>query len=604
MLPLGKWCAGVAVAFGILFSWGCSGMTGNPPAGSGPSPTPPVQQVQLTVTLAGGGTGRVTSSPAGINCGQTCSGNFNSGSTVTLTAAPATGFTFSGWSGACSGTGTCTVTVSNATAVTATFGATVQAINHIIFMAQENRSFDHYFGAMREYWAKNGFPDQAFDGLPQFNNPAGAAPSNRGCDPAFPYDPTATPPQTSDCVLDSSSPTITSYHLRTMCTENTSPFWNESHNDWNITNPVSGTATLDGFVWTSGHFARGNNFFDTDGKRVMGYYDGNDLNYYYFMASNFATSDRWFSPVMSRTQLNRMYLLAATSQGYAYPIGSSSSDSTQLTATTIFEALQNAGITWKIYVNADNTNCANMSGDAQSQCLLEGYSYLNEFSYEQTVLNSAGKTPDLLQNIVPVTQFTKDAQNGTLPQVALIEPPSTEGLDEHPSDSDAYPENIQTGAMYASGLINTLMTSPSWKDSAMILTYDEAGGFYDHVPPQPAAVPDQFASPIDLEPTDKCDGANATSGVCSFGMTGFRVPLIVISPFAKKNYVSHTVYDHTAILALIEKRFGLQPLTNRDKSQSDMSADFFDFTTIPWATPPTPPAQSTGGTCTVAAPTP
>ena len=188
--------------------------------------------------------------------------------------------------------------------------------------------------------------------------------------------------------------------------------------------------------------------------------------------------------------------------------------------------------------------------------------------------------------------------------MALIEPPSVEGLDEHPSDSDAYPENIQDGATYASGLINTLMTSPSWKDSAMILTYDEAGGFYDHVPPQPAAVPDQFAYPIDLQPTDKCDGANATSGVCSFGMTGFRVPVIVISPFAKKNFVSHTVYDYTAILALIEKRFGLQPLTNRDKSQSDMSADFFDFQAIPWATPPTPPAQSTGGTCTVAAPTP
>jgi len=82
------------------------------------------------------------------------------------------------------------------------------------------------------------------------------------------------------------------------------------------------------------------------------------------------------------------------------------------------------------------------------------------------------------------------------------------------------------------------------------------------------------------------------------------VPLIVISPFAKKNYVSHTVYDSTAILALIEKRFGLQPLTNRDKSQSDMSSDFFDFTTSPWATPPKPPAQNTGGTCTVAAPTP
>jgi phospholipase C len=269
---------------------------------------------------------------------------------------------------------------------------------------------------------------------------------------------------------------------------------------------------------------------------------------------------------------------------------------------TIFEELQNAGITWKIYVNADNTSCANMTGDAQSECLLEGYSYLNQFAYEETILNSAGQTPDLLQNIVPVTQFTSDAQNGTLPQVALIEPASAQGLDEHPSDNDAYPENIQQGAMYAAGLINALMASPSWSDSAMIFTYDEFGGFYDHVPPQTAAVPDQYAYPIDLQPTDECDGANQSSGVCSFGMTGYRVPLIVISPFSKKNYVSHTVYDATAVLALIEKRFGLAPLTNRDKAQADMSADFFDFTNVPWATPPTPPAQNTNGTCSTAAP--
>jgi phospholipase C len=78
----------------------------------------------------------------------------------------------------------------------------------------------------------------------------------------------------------------------------------------------------------------------------------------------------------------------------------------------------------------------------------------------------------------------------------------------------------------------------------------------------------------------------------------------VISPFAKKNYVSHTVYDHTAILTLIEKRFGLSALTERDKSQSDMSTDFFDFVNVPWATPPTPPTQVTNGTCSTAPPTP
>ena len=582
MSPLGKSCAGLAVALGILFSWGCSGMTGNPPAGAGPPP--PVQQVQLSVTVAGAGTGTVTSSPAGINCSQgTCNGNFNSGSTVTLTATPSTGFAFSGWSGACSGPTTCSVTVSGTTAVTATFGATMQAINHIIFMAQENRSFDHYFGAMREYWAKNGFQDQAFDGLPQFNNPAGAAPANPGCDPAFPYSPTANPPQTNDCVRDSNSPTITSYHLMTMCTENTSPFWNESHNDWNPQNPVSATATLNGFVWTAGHFARGNNFFDTDGIRAMGYYDGNDLNYYYFMASNFATSDRWFSPVMTRTQVNRMYMLAATSHGHVYPL--SDTNSPQLSDPTIFNLLQNAGITWKIYVPKGKSS-------ATDPATLMSRSYMNQFTYGSVILND----PQLSKNIVPLDQYFTDLQNGTLPQVALIEPASELALDEHPSDLDQFPVDVQAGAQFVSSIINALMASSSWSSSAFILTWDEFGGAYDHVSPQPAVSPDGIR-PSDLQPGDVCTQVSGPN--CDFTYTGFRVPFILISPFAKKNFVSHAVADYTAVLKFIETRFNLGNLTKRDAAQIDMSQEFFDFTNVPWKTPPKPPPQNTNGPCYV-----
>lgn len=591
------------VALPAIFMLGCAGV---------PSALPP-PQLSITVTVQGAGTGTVTSSPAGINCSSGsatgCSASFAQNTAVVLSGAPAQNNTFSGWSGACSGTSTCSITLTAADTVTATFIPTgsLQSLNHIIIFAQENRSFDHYFGYMRAYWAANGYPDQSFDGLPQFNPASGTAPL-QGPAPAIPgCDPT-NPDGASVCTPDANVP-VTSFHMGSVCNEELSPFWNESHIDWNanFSYPSTISPLLNGFVESAGNDARqypGGGVNDINGLRAMGYFQDSDLNYYYFMASNFATSDRWFAPVMSRTQLNRMYLIGATSQGYAYPIGSNSSDQSQLTATPIFEELQNAGISWKIYVNADNTPCQNMTGDAQGQCLLQGYSYLNEFTYESTVLNSAGQSPDLLQNIVPVTQFATDAQNGTLPQVAMIEPASTQGLDEHPSDSDAYPVNVQTGAAYAAGLINALMSSPSWQDSALIFTYDEPGGFYDHVQPQPAAVPDQYAYPIDLQPNDKCDGANASSGVCSFATTGYRVPLIVISPFSKKNYVSHTVYDHTAILALIEKRFGVPPLTNRDAAQADMSADFFDFTNKPWATPPTPPTQNTNGTCSTAAPTP
>jgi phospholipase C len=460
---------------------------------------------------------------------------------------------------------------------------------------------------MRAYWAANGIKDKSFDGLAQFNPVSGDPPlkgpdpTNPGCDPSNPAGPKI-------CVPDDNNP-VTSFHLGSVCTEELSPFWNESHVDWNadFEYPNKIDEKLNGFVEAAGNDARQytqSTVNDVNGLRAMGYFKDSDLNYYYNMASNFAISDRWFAPVMSRTQLNRMYMIAATSQGYIYPIGSNSADQNQLTATTIFEQLQNAGITWKIYVNAVNTPCATMTGDDQSECLLVGYSYLNQFTYEGVIQASRGKSPDLLQNIVPLTQFTTDAQSGTLPQYAMIEPAGAQGLDEHPSDNDAYPENIQTGANYAAGLINTLMTSVSWKDSAMIFTYDEAGGFYDHVAPQVAMVPDQFAYPIDLQPTDACDGANQSSGICSFGITGYRVPLIVISPFSKKNYVSHTVYDTTAVLTLVEKRWGLAALTARDGAQPDMSTDFFDFTNAPWTTPPTPPTQNTGGTCSTSAPSP
>jgi phospholipase C len=450
------------------------------------------------------------------------------------------------------------------------------SVNHIVFMAQENRSFDHYFGAMRQYWIDFGYPDQALDGLPQFpqNSSGGAVPTNPGCDPAFSF-------PGSDCTVDSQSPAVQSYHLITQCVENPSPSWNESHTDFNLSNPASATSTLDGFVFTAAHDARTIQppFNDVVGQRVMGYYDGSDLNYYYFMASNFATSDRWFSPTMTRTPPNRMYLLSGTSQGHAYELRA---NSTLLTAPIIFQELQQAGITWKIYVHPGANGCST------AQCLYQ-LSYVQNFTYGQTILSQ------FPQNIVPDTQFITDAQNGTLPQVSLIEAPSEVGLDEHPADFDANPPccSVQAGANYVSGLVAAMMNGPSWKDSIFVLTFDEFGGFYDHVPPQPAVSPDGIP-PSDLLPGDVC--TSVTGPTCDFVYTGYRVPLVVISPFTKKHYVSHTTADSTAILKLIETRFDVPSLTKRDAAQMDMT-EFFDFVNPPWVTPPSPPVQNTSGPC-------
>jgi phospholipase C len=578
----------------------------------------------LTVATTGSGSGTVTSTPPGISCtsgaSTGCLATFPPNTAVTLTETTNVPNQFSGWSGSCTGTAsTCSLTLTAApSSVQASFapGGTLQSLNHIIFFAQENRSFDHYFGYMRQYWANNGIADQSFDGLPQFNPndginpPPGPIPTNPACDPSQ--------PSPAACAADPSATPVPSFHMQSVCTEELSPFWNEAHTDWNYAFSYPGTTDwlYNGFVQAGANDARqyplssngGNPVNDVNGYRTMGYFTDADLNYYYYMATQFATSDRWFSPVMSRTQLNRAYILAATSDGYAYPPGSNSDDGNPFSSPTIFQSLQTAGISWRVYVDPDGTSCSGDTGSELNQCLAN-VSYVNMFTFEAQVQN----TPSLYANFVPVSQFTTDVQNGTLAQVSLIEPASEAGLDEHPSDDDDYPENIQDGAQYAGGLINAFMNSVSWKDSAMIFTYDEAGGFYDHVQPQTVPVPNPNADqyPIDLQTNDKCLGADQTSGVCSFGVTGYRVPVIIISPFSKKNYVSHTVRDTTAWLNLVEERFNVPALTARDAYWSTTSPlatmdEFFDFVNAPWATPPTPPTQTIDppSSCSVAAPNP
>jgi len=573
-------CALLAAA---AFLSGCQGIVNNAP--------PPTTPLNLNVTLAGLQAGSVTSSPSGIDCGSTCSATFATGTSVTLTATPSDGSQFTGWSGACSGSGACTVLQGGTATVTATFTGTVQSINHIVFMVQENRSLDHYFGALQQYRTAHNYPG-TFDGLPQFASPAGATASNPGCDPAFPFSPS--PAAFADCTsvlnnaIDPAAPLVQSFKLQTQCVENPSPSWNESHVNWNLLNPLSGTATMDGFVHSGGHEIREAQYIpgvnppesDFNGVRVMGYYDQDMLPYYYFMASNFATSDRWFSPVMTRTQPNREYLMAATSQGHVYPpvgAGEDTGGSTQFTNKTIFEELNSAGVSWKIYVSDSNL------GSLPPHTELGMYTFANSH----------------LSNFVPASQFMTDVQNGTLPAVSEIDPGFAGGTDEHAEQDDSHPGGkVQVGAAYVKSIVDALMASPSWKDTVFILTWDEYGGFYDHVAPQPAFSPDGIkpSTSIDLNVGDICSDPTKQGPTCDFVFTGFRVPLIVISPFSKKNYVSHTVADHTAILKFIEARFGVPALTARDAAQIDMT-EFFDFT-APWLTPPSGiPSQPTNAPC-------
>ena len=351
------------------------------------------------------------------------------------------------------------------------------------------------------------------------------------------------------------------------CTERTSATGDERNVERTMEEPRYGTANMEGWVRTEGHDERTGNpvFNDINGLGAMGYYDATDLPYYYFMASKFGTSDRWFSPAMTRTQPNRMYLMAATSAGRAYPLP----PNTHLTNKTIFEALNDKSVSWRVYVTDD-----------QNLPLGNG-----------TELGMYTFAASHLDHFAPASQFLTDLTTGKLPSVVEIDPGFAAGLDEHAGvDPSAPSGKVQEGSAYVATLINALMKSPYWKDSVFILTWDEGGGFYDHVPPVSMPSPDGIkpSTSIDLLPGDIC--TTATGPTCDFVYTGYRVPLIVVSPFAKKNYVSHTSGDYTAILKLIETRFGLDPLTERDKAQFNMS-EFFDFGNPPWMTPPTPPAQ-------------
>ena len=209
---------------------------------------------------------------------------------------------------------------------------------------------------------------------------------------------------------------------------------------------------------------------DKQGIRAMGFYTAQDIEYHYWLATQFGVADHWFSPAPARTDPNRYYLVGATSGGYAYPIAGSEPS---IHAPTIFDRLQDAGVSWKIYSNELYSSAAAFSG------------FMGRFGPK-------GASP----HIFPLSQFDSDAANGTLPAVAYIERTDN---DEHPGLGAP----IQSGVRDTFHLINQVMNSSAWKDSVFILTFDEAGGLYDHVAP-PTNVP----NPDGIKPVDICNSAS------------------------------------------------------------------------------------------------
>jgi len=365
--------------------------------------------------------------------------------------------------------------------------------------------------------------------------------------------------------------TVTSFKLNDQCVEDFSPDWLESHGAYNRDDPASDTYLGNGFVHITAGFSQFANsqndhhhYFDVRGERNMGYYEEDMLPLYYFLATQFATSDNFFSPIPSNSAPNRFAELAATTAGYAH-------QPPTLDVKNIFELLDNAGVSWKVYYSDTSSSGVPLTT-------------LTNFSWGQAHADAQHVAPvDCGNAATPCkagqTDYLTDLKSGNFPAVALIEPGFDSGRDEHPGNP------VQLGAVYDGSLVQALMNSTIWKDSVFFLTYDEAGGFYDHVKPMVAVQPDGI-KPKDLQSKDP---------VADFTRTGFRLPLMVISPYTKPHFVSHQASDTTSILKFIEKRFNLPNLTKRDAAQPDL--DFFDFTNASALTPPTLPPQPAAATC-------
>jgi phospholipase C len=337
------------------------------------------------------------------------------------------------------------------------------------------------------------------------------------------------------------------FHEPTVRTDNLSPAWDESHFD--IDQQGDGTFKMDRFALTSHSVSSAT---DPKGLRALGQYDQIELPYYYELATQFATSDAFHSSLLANTIPNRQYMFCATSQGRIFP---SPQGSPKWTCPTIFSSLQNAGVRWSYY--------------DKDGIVLAGFADWDNLAIRQ-------KTFPIQAYFDILARPTADDDLASFVWIDAGAGPS--GLDEHPDN------NIQKGAAYVKTIIDALMNSPAWHDSIFILAYDEGGGLYDHVPPFTVVAPD--STPPQLGPGDLPG---------DFTLSGFRVPIMVVSPFAKPHFVSHTNRELTSILKLVETRFNLPPLTARDAAADDMT-EFFDFINPPaFLTPPTLPAQPVTG---------
>ena len=469
----------------------------------------------------------------------------------------------------------------------------LQNLKHVIIITQVGHSFDNYLGALpyassTPYHAGPCRADdhRCIDGLACTQRSQGLECNNSN--------------------ISEDGTLLHSFHQTALCTAPLAQGWTDSHLEGNFIFPnmMVSASPNDGFLRQNQDWADGR----LDSSATMGFYMASELPFYYALAQTFTLDDRYFSSVPGPAFPNRAYELAGTSFGHVSDAEMAAPPGGYKPAGgTIFDLLDRNGVSW--------TN------------------YYSNVATSRIFRGAPGV------HLASLADFMADAGAGKLPGVAFVDPAftfSTAGTDERP------PSDVRAGEAYVANLVRAVRNGPNWKDSAIFITYDQAGGFYDHVAPaeapqngsnspdgvDPGLCEDLSDPPFSLTPGDgaNCLGPPLTdhsfeeaASLCpmlvepneayppfcaSFNQLGFRVPLIVVAPFSKPHYVSHTVADHTSLLAIIEQRFlthgSLRPhLTARDEYASALS-NMFDFDRSPSLSaviPSAPPASANDPGC-------
>jgi phospholipase C len=412
----------------------------------------------------------------------------------------------------------------------------IPKIKHIVVLMQENHSYDNYLGTLVDRG----------DGLP------------RGTDGA--PEPVNVLPNGQRVAAHRLSSTVQIPH-------NPTQTWDASHISY-------ANGTCGGFATSVWQTVPGG-----DPSVPMGYWTEEDLPFYHGLARTFPIADRWFCSCMGPTFPNRRFLIAGTAHGLIDDLPWDLVD--YPAAGTIFDALSARGISWVNYHNVRPALVVlrrSLGGGAL--IAMRRLAQLGRWlpGVANAIRGNKSFTADLyplglarcVRHLRTTQQFFADAAAGTLPAVSIVDPDFTANSEENPQD-------ISRGESFAAAVINAVLRGPAWESTLLLWIYDEHGGYYDHVPPPAAVAPDdvparnwQLSSTWTrallrlLSPKSLADLANADNGPVTYDRYGFRVPAVIISPYARPDFVLSEVLDHTSVLKLIEEKWNLPPLTHRD----------------------------------------